>query len=60
MGTDDEILLLLDLDAELVEPDLRFPRLRGVAWWLAVLGGAWYALTAVLPTDFAITPPFPG
>jgi hypothetical protein len=51
--TDDEILLLLDLDFELdVAAPTRWARLRSALWWATVAVGSLTAMYLVLQADY--------
>ena len=51
--TDDEILLLLDLDFEVeVEVPSRWTRLRSALWWATVAVGSVAAMYVVLQADY--------
>ena len=49
--TDDEILLLLDLDFD-VEVPTRWARLRSALWWATVTVGSIAAMYVVLQADY--------
>jgi hypothetical protein len=49
--TDDEILLLLDLDFDADVPT-RWTRLRAALWWAAVAVGSVVAMYVVLQADY--------
>jgi hypothetical protein len=52
--TDDEILLLLDLDFEVdVEVPTRWTRLRSALWWATVTVGSVAAMYLVLQADYS-------
>jgi hypothetical protein len=53
--TDDEVLLLLDLDFE--TPSLRFARLRALAWWVALGVGSVAGMLVLLQADYGFQPP---
>ena len=50
--TDEEILLLLDLDFD-VEVPTRWTRLRSALWWATVTVGSLVAMYLVLQADYA-------
>lgn len=54
--TDDEILLLLDLDFDVALPT-RFARLRSAAWWVALTVGSLLAMYVVLQAEYGFVPP---
>jgi hypothetical protein len=54
--TDDEVLLLLDLELDVALPT-RFNRLRTAVWWVALTVGAVLAMYVVLQADYGLVPP---
>ena len=61
--TDEEILLLLDLDLDLadVAAPTRWARACGLLWWAAVTVGSLVGMYAALQADYGFHPSgFPG
>ena len=60
--TDEEILLLLELDFDLPEAvPTRWARIRSTAWWLTVAFGSVAVMFTLLHYDYGFRPPhFPA